>query len=229
MTTFKFYSLAEAHNAEGTVVVIDVLRAFTTAAFAFAGGARQIFPVGGVDEALALHAELGDALIMGEVDGFKPKGFDFGNSPAALMEEDLSGRIMIQRTSAGTQGLNRATKADHLLAASFVVAGATTRYLRNLNPDLISFVITGTHKGRDGDEDRACADYLAALIQGENPSPETYLNRVGTSTVGRDFQFGEVAYILQQDFDLGLDLDRFDFAMPVRSEHGRLVMEKVDA
>lgn len=227
MTTFKFVSLADAHEAEGTVVVIDVLRAFTTAAFAFAGGAREIFPVAEVDEALDLKAELGDALTMGEVDGFQPEGFDFSNSPAEILNADLAGRVLVQRTSAGTQGLNRAVKADHLVAASFVVAGATARYLQKLNPALISFVITGIYKGRDGDEDRTCADYLAALVQGERPFPEAYLSRVGTSTVGRDFQFGEVAYLLQQDLDLAVDLDRFGFVMPVRRVGGRLTMEKV--
>ncbi|MDY6873213.1 MAG: hypothetical protein SVR81_04495, partial [Chloroflexota bacterium] len=41
--------------------------------------------------------------------------------------------------------------------------------------------INGTHKNRDGDGDRACAAYLAALIRGEQSSPEIYLNRVGAS------------------------------------------------
>jgi 2-phosphosulfolactate phosphatase len=96
-----------------------------------------------------------------------------------------------------------------------------------LNPKRISFVVTGIYKGRDGDEDRACADYLAALVRGESPAPGAYLSRVGASTVGRDFQSGEVAYLLQQDLELGVDLDRFNFVMPVRRAEGRLLMEKV--
>ncbi len=226
MTRFKYFSLANAPNAEGTVVVIDVLRAFTTAAFAFSGGALKIFPVAEVEEALVLKKRIGDALTMGEVDGFQPEGFDLSNSPAELLAADLDGRVLIQRTSAGTQGLNWARKAEHLIAASFVVAGATARYLRELNPDLISFVVTGIREGRDGDEDRACADYLAALVRGESPAPETYLSRVRTSTVGRDFQSGKVAYLLQRDLELGIDLDRFDFVMPVRKVAGRLLMKK---
>jgi 2-phosphosulfolactate phosphatase len=42
-------------QATGTVVVIDVLRAFTTAAYAFAAGAADITLVGATEEAFALR------------------------------------------------------------------------------------------------------------------------------------------------------------------------------
>ena len=52
----------ELEGVGGVVVVIDVLRAFTTAAFAFAAGAREIVLVSTVDEALALRERLAGAL-----------------------------------------------------------------------------------------------------------------------------------------------------------------------
>ena len=70
-----------AREALGTTIIIDVFRAFTTAAIAFDRGAKCIVLVAEVEEALALQAQgVGDVL-MGEVDGTKPDGFDFGNSP----------------------------------------------------------------------------------------------------------------------------------------------------
>ena len=135
------------------MVVIDVLRAFTTAAFAFARGANRILPVSSVDEALALQQATPDALVMGEVDGFQPEQFDLSNSPGALLDRDLAGRTLIQRTSAGTQGLVRAIQAETLYAASFVVARATAQMLIRSQAEIISFVITGISQGRDGDED----------------------------------------------------------------------------
>ena len=48
-------TLATCSEATGTVVAIDVIRAFTTAAFAFAAGAQDILLVGEVQEALALR------------------------------------------------------------------------------------------------------------------------------------------------------------------------------
>ena len=52
----KRLSLLEgARQATGTAVIIDVFRAFTTAAFILSNGAETILPVGGVDEALELR------------------------------------------------------------------------------------------------------------------------------------------------------------------------------
>ena len=143
-------TLATCGAAAGAVVVIDVLRAFTTAAFAFAAGAREIVLVSGIDEALALRERLPGALALGEVDGLAVTGFDFSNSPADLVGQDLGGRTLIQRTSAGTQGVVRSVSAELLLASSFVCAGATARYLRELAPERVAFVITGDYGSAGG-------------------------------------------------------------------------------
>jgi 2-phosphosulfolactate phosphatase len=152
-------------NETGTVIVIDVIRAFTTAAFAFAAGARDIALVSSIDEAFALRKCAPGLLLMGEEGGRPVPGFDFGNSPAALVEQDLSRRRLVQRTSQGTQGVVRSRKATELLAASFVCAGATARYVRRSAPDMLSFVITGARLPGEGDEDAACADYLEQLLR----------------------------------------------------------------
>ena len=46
--------LSGAKNARGTVIIIDVFRAFSTAAFAFVGGAEKIILVNGAQKALEL-------------------------------------------------------------------------------------------------------------------------------------------------------------------------------
>src|SRR5271165_2633672 len=87
-----------AQQATGAVAIIDVFRAFTTAAVALANGAARIIMVGTVEEALSLRmAGLGD-LCMGEVGGIAPAEFDFGNSPFAIGGIDLRGKTIIQRT-----------------------------------------------------------------------------------------------------------------------------------
>ena len=64
----RIESLLEgAGRATGTVAIIDVLRAFTTAAVAFAGGAARIVMVGTVEEALSLRASDLGQVCMGEV------------------------------------------------------------------------------------------------------------------------------------------------------------------
>jgi 2-phosphosulfolactate phosphatase len=210
--------------AIGTVVAIDVIRAFTTAAFALAAGARDIVPVGTIEQALELRARFPGALLMGEVDGYPIEGFDFGNSPSALVGQDLAGRRLIQRTSAGTQGLVRSLKAETLFAGSLVCAAATARAIARSAPASVTLVATGIFPGRDGDEDIACADYLAALLRGEPIDAAALVRRARESDAGRLFANPADPVFPASDLDLCTDLDRFDFALRVERRDGLLVM-----
>lgn len=226
MTRFSYYTLQEAQHAKGIVVVIDVLRAFTTAAHAFDAGAERILPVASVEEAFMLKRSQTDAWIMGEVDGVKPDEFDFGNSPGQFTGCDLTGYTMIQRTSAGTQGIVNAHNADLLFAASFVIAGATAQSIQKLAPAEVSFVITGVLMGRDGDEDRACAEYIQALIENQQPLATDFTRRVSQSSAGVSFLSDQNRDLLENDLALSIQPDRFDFAMPVFRQNGLLIMSR---
>ena len=123
----RIESLLEgAKRATGAIAVIDVLRAFTTAAVAFANGATHIVMVASVDEAIALRAQGVADFCMGETHGRMPPGFNFGNSPFEMSNADLRGKALLQRTSAGTQGMVAAgARARYLFAAALVTATAT--------------------------------------------------------------------------------------------------------
>jgi 2-phosphosulfolactate phosphatase len=211
----------DCHLAAGVVVAIDVLRAFTTAACAFAAGASELIAVSSVADAFSLRRLYPDALLMGEVAGQSIDGFDFGNSPVALLHEDLSGKRLIQRTSAGTQGLVRSVAAQHLFAASLVCATATARHLARIG-GLITLVATGVYLGRDGDEDHACADYIEALLSGMSTDRASLVQRVRDSHAGQQFDGTDPASL--QDLELCCDIDRFDFALHVERHGGLLVM-----
>jgi len=94
-----------AKRASRSVAIIDVLRAFTTAAVALANGASCFTMVGTVEVALALRANGEANVCIGEVGGRAPPAFDFGNSPFELLPVGFRGRSVIQRTNAGTQGV----------------------------------------------------------------------------------------------------------------------------
>ena len=100
---FERYNLDTCHQIEGVAVVVDVLRAFTTAAFVFQAGAEEIILTDTVEEAFRLRDEHPGSLLMGEVNGYPIDGFDHSNSPSSLQGAVLAGRTLIQRTSAGTQ------------------------------------------------------------------------------------------------------------------------------
>lgn len=220
-------TLETCHKAAGTVVVIDVLRAFTTAAYAFAAGVVDIRVVATVEEALALRAAHPDFLIMGEVGGRPVPEFDLGNSPAPFAHGDFTGRHLIQRTSSGTQGVVCSKRADVILTTGLCTAGATVDYLRAHAPESVTFVITGSHSGRPGDEDVACADYMEALLRRETPSEEAVIRRVWASRAAEKFQDAEMPEFLPHDVEYAVDVDRFDFAMRVRREGDLHLMEAV--
>ena len=235
---FRYANLSTCSGVTGLVVIIDVIRAFTTAACAFSRGAEKIVPVSTIEEALEFKRRVPGSMACGEVNGLPPEGFDFGNSPTQVMKLDLRGRALVQRTSAGTQGIVRSVKADVMLAASFVVAAATVRYIEKLAPKNVTFVVTG--QTRDGgDEDLACAQYLEACLGGRSPHAHEgrkrleftvvapYLERVRDAPDARIFYDPAQPEFPETDIIYCTDVDRFDFAMLVKREKGLHVIERV--
>ncbi|MDR3577522.1 MAG: 2-phosphosulfolactate phosphatase [Anaerolineaceae bacterium] len=221
----KRYTNLNCQDAGGLVVVIDVLRAFSTAAYAFAAGARQILLVGSVEDALALKQEMPRAHLMGEIDGYPIPGFEYGNSPTQLAGLDLTDEVFIHRSSAGTQGVVRSVRAETLLAASFCCARATAAYILQQSPRLVSFVITGIEPDGRGDEDEACSEYIEALLLGKEPDPAPFIQRVIESKNGGLFRAKNQPAFPFSDLDLCTVVDRFDFALPIKRENGLCIMQ----
>ena len=154
--------LEGARQAEGLAIIIDVFRAFTLAPCAFARGVTSILPVATAAEALAMKRADPDLLLAGEQDGKPLPGFDFSNSPAAILRAELDGRRLVLRTSAGVQGLLAAARADEVITGSFVNAAAIAAWVRHRQPALVSLVCMGWNARERTAEDEACAHYLAA-------------------------------------------------------------------
>jgi len=209
--------LEGATRATGTVAIIDVFRAFTTAAVVLANGAIHITMVGSAEEALSLRDSGVGQVCMGEVNGCAPPGFDFGNSPFEVSEIDFRGKAIIQRTSAGTQGILAARQAQSLFAGSLVTASATARAMLAETPHRITLVAMGYNAVVRTDEDELCALHLRNLLEG----------RTGDSQAMRQLILagGEATrpYFHPRDLDIALDVDRYNFAIRVRTEDGRPV------
>lgn len=228
----EIHNLATCHTADDVVVVVDVCRAFTTAAYAFAHGAERILLAGTIEEALALKQRFSGSLVMGEWEGKPVPEFDLWNSPAQFSGVDLAGRTLVQRTSAGTQGVVRATAARSLFTASLVVAGATAQSVRALNPRKVSFVATGWRVGGAGEmlgiEDIACAQYIGALVQGQPPDRNSATGWVETFIETRlDSKPTDLQRQFEADVAYCAEIDRFAFAMKVDREDDLLVMKSM--
>lgn len=224
---FHYTNLETCHEATGLVVVIDVLRAFSNAAYAFSRGAKEIYPVGGVEDALQLKAQIPNSLVCGEVGGLPPEGFDFGNSPTQTKELDLSGKVIVQSTGTGTKGIVRSVKAGTMLATSLVVANTTAQFVRKLEPEVVTFVITGQYRPGHGDEDVACAEYLELLLEGQQPDPAPFIERVFKSRDAIQHLDPDRPEFPISDLDHCTNIDVFEFAMLVTKENGRHAMRAI--
>jgi 2-phosphosulfolactate phosphatase len=218
--------LEGARRARGSVVIVDVFRAFTTAAVALSRGAAKVIMVAEPPEALKLREQgLGDFCV-GEVDGIRPEGFDFGNSPHEMAQASLAGKTLIQSTRAGTVGVAAAAAATTVYAASLVVAKATARAILHDAPPLVTIVAMG-HKARvRTDEDELCALYLRNLLQGRDPDPAALRRLIEASGEVRKFHDPDQPHFHPEDVAWALKANQFDFAIRIVKEDNILVARK---
>jgi 2-phosphosulfolactate phosphatase len=224
----RFLPRWEIGDVTGPVVAIDVIRAFTTAAYAFAAGAREIWLVAEVDEALAFKQRHPGALAMGEDHGRQPVGFDFSNSPVAVSRADLSGRVMVQRTSAGTRGVTAARSASRLWCASLVCASATARAVNRSNAGRPTYLITGRWPDggpSSGDDDLATAQLIdRARVGAPLDAPATARFVAGSEEASFTLRLGE-GHVDPDDIAFATRVDAFDFAMEVTRVAGGLRLD----
>lgn len=220
----------DAREAAGTVIVIDVFRAFTTAAIAFDQGATAITLVAEAEDALTLHRSGVGDLLMGEVDGKRPPGFDYGNSPYEITGVDLAGKSLVQSTRAGTVGVAAAFDAPDsaaLYLGSFVAAAATVAAVLRDNPELVTIVAMGDQGLVRSDEDEHCALYLRNLLEGRQPDTDALRRLILAGGATQKFFDPAQPQYHPQDVELALQFSKYPFAMRVSREQGRPVARKV--
>ncbi|WP_306921054.1 2-phosphosulfolactate phosphatase [Streptomyces luteogriseus] len=216
----RFLGITELTETPSVAVVIDVMRAFTVAAWAFGQGAEKIVLAESLDEALALKARRPDWVAL--KDGPPAPGFDMVNSPGLLRSLDLTGRTVVQKTTAGTVGALAVKEASLVLCAGFVVAEATARLLPARPGGSVTFVVTG--EGGRADEDLACAEYIARRATEARTDAAEFLRRAGESRAAAELTQGVRRGAHPDDVALCLELDRFPFAMVAASEDSLMVL-----
>jgi 2-phosphosulfolactate phosphatase len=226
----RYVARWELDGVSGVVVAVDVLRAFTTAAYALAGGASSIWLVGAVEEALSLGRAIPGSLVMGEMHGRQPPGFDLSNSPVDVSRADVEGRVLVQRTSAGTQGVIAATSADRLFAASLVCASATAAAVRSSALGAPTYVITGRFPDdpTGGEDDLLTARLIERARTGQTFDASATADAVARSReAARTLAVGD-GHVHPDDIAYATVVDRFDFAMEVERVDGGLRLVRRD-
>jgi 2-phosphosulfolactate phosphatase len=210
--------VAGAQSARGLTVVIDVFRAFSLAAHAFARGVRAIVPVADVDYARELKRLHRDWLLIGERYARPLPGFDSGNSPADLERFELRERTLIHTTHSGTQGLAAARGADEVITGALVNAGAIVRYIQSRAPAVVTLVRMGKQAQQRCEEDDLCAQLLEQRLAGELPPVDDVPQRLRGADSAAMFFDPACDWAPQRDFELCTQVDAFDFVL--RLERG---------
>lgn len=170
---FLTHSTISEGDVQGrTVVVIDVLRACSTIVTALDRGARAVMPVLDMAQAGKIASNLDPDVyrLGGERGGEKIEGYHLGNSPREYTQEVVKGRDVILNTTNGTQALEKAKGADHLVAASFLNAERVANFVRQTT-NAITIVCAG-RQNRIALEDTLCAGLLLdRLWDGREPYP----------------------------------------------------------
>ncbi|WP_082686938.1 2-phosphosulfolactate phosphatase [Bacillus sp. FJAT-27445] len=145
-------------------IVIDVLRAFTVAHYAFLRGAKEIFLTATAEHAFLLKEKNPGYLLAGEVHGLPIEGFDFDNSPARMAVAGVNGRTLVQKTTNGVRAALNALDADAVFVTGFSNARKTAESVQKLWGQGASVNIIASHP--DGDDDLACAEYIKGILLG---------------------------------------------------------------
>lgn len=220
--------LAGAREATGTVIIIDVFRAFTTASVALSEGVSKIVFFADPDDALA-YRQAGKAdYCAGEVDGIPPDGYDFGNSPyelatAASSGKDIKGKIMAHSTRAGTVGVNAARNADQIYGGSLANASATINAVMEDKPDLVSIVAMGLAGKVRTDEDELCAIYMRNLLEGRKTDHDAVTRVIRSGHEVIKFTDPAQPHWHAEDVDFALDIDSINQVVRIEQENGLLV------
>lgn len=217
-----------ARRAEGLAVIIDVFRAFSTECYMAERGAESIITVSTIETALRLKRENPDWILAGEEHGFRCPGFDFGNSPYYITQADLTGKTVVHRTSAGTQGIASAENAEEIITGSLVNGKAIAEYIRRRNPAQVSLVAMGLEGKSKSPEDTLCAEYIRSLLLGEPYDLAGGMERLRHIPGLKFFNPEYREAFPVQDFDLCTDADRFSFVLKAeKTADGCRLMKKV--
>ena len=140
------------------IVAVDVIRATTTAMTAAALG-RRCFPVPSLEAAVPLAAKLTNPLLVGELGGSMPYGFDLNSSPADLEARTDIHRPMIFLSTSGTRLICGAEESQAMYIACLRNYSAQIAYLATHHPTVA--VIGAGSRAQFREEDQLCCAWIA--------------------------------------------------------------------
>ena len=175
--------------ADRTVVVLDILRATTTMVQALSAGAKSIYPVASIEEALRLANTFGrdEVLLCGERKCLPIEGFDLGNSPAEFTRDKVAGKTLVMTTTNGTAAFALTGGAARVLIGSLLNLTAVVEDLARSGADPV--IVCAGRERHFALEDVAVAGIMAARLMDARPGDWT-LNDGALAAIALAREFG---------------------------------------
>lgn len=201
-------------DAGDAVVVVDVIRATTTATTAAAMG-RRCWPVPSVGAARIRARGLERPLLVGEVAGRRPEGFALTNSPCEVAAHADVSRPMVLLSTSGTRLLDQVRHLRHVYLGCLRNHGALGRHVAGRHRRVT--LLGAATRGEFREEDQMCCALIAgALVKAgfavENPRTAAFIERWAGAPRDAFLESRSVEYLRSshQLHDLDFILDHFD-------------------
>jgi 2-phosphosulfolactate phosphatase len=153
------------------IVAVDIIRATTTAVTGVALG-RRCYPSPTLEAAVPLAARLTNPLLVGELGGSMPYGFDINNSPVELeMRSDIH-RPMLLLSTSGTKLICGAQPSQAMYVACLRNYGSTAAYIVAHHPKVA--VIGAGSRGEFREEDQLGCAWIAEILLGNGYEPQDH-------------------------------------------------------
>lgn len=204
------------------IVIIDVFRAFSTAAFVLARSPNLYFLTNSSSIISELANLYKNPILIGKAEIGQNVFYTIPNSPTRTKALAIEQRIILHRTEAGAKGILNALQknpANIVLAASFVNAKATAKYITTLPHKKVTLIPMGHEAVTPSLEDNLCAEYIYGLLKGKS----VFLSANWPSIrkgAGKYFFTDDQWQYPKQDFNLCLKPNQFNFAIQANLRQG---------
>lgn len=224
---YSHNDISTESNRQKVVVIVDVFRAFTTACHILNKNPASYTLALRSTAIGKLKSKLPRVLLIGKPEKGTSLIYDIPNSPARVNEAHVANRHVLHRTEAGAKGILHAKEADVVLAASFVNAEATAKYIQKLSNPYVKIIPMGHEAMTPSLEDNLCAEYIEAFLKGQKINIDSYLTRL-KETSGKYFFEDDQWQYPSEDFYYCLDTNRFDFAICAEVHEDFAVLKKCE-
>lgn len=208
-------------------VIIDAFRAFATAAYVLERYPATYILTTKSAVISRLVSNFSKPLIIGKPEKGAELIYDIPNSPTRVQSVKIFNRNVFHRTEAGAKGVLFAKNTDIILAAGFINAAATVRYIKTLLNPKVTIIAMGHEAITPTLEDDVCALYIKNLFYGKKINLDAFLPELRKGS-GKYFFAEDQWQYPKSDFDLCLKADQFNFAIKAIAQDDYATLTRCD-